>query len=421
MKRALAALLVATALPALAAPRQKVAVLDVRAVQGVQPGTATILTAIIAGDTAAAGYDVLSQADIAALIGFERQKKMLGCGDDSSCLAEIGGALGAEYVLSTQVGQIGSRFHLSLQLLDARKGTVVARVSTFSETTEDALAATAEKAVAQALAAAKERTAAAKPPPAAAVAAGAAAGAAATTSQASTPTASTTATSTPAATATPTAGEGAPDFKSKYYLEVRIGAGDNKVPMPTSPSREGFEGPPFNVRAGMTLAPEWAVELGFTVRKLRHSKGNLSFEQGGGIKRDYEVEDQASENLLDATGVWSPRGLRWFSFAASLGVASVKAKHTVFPTGALPPIPAPVTESWSGTVGHVGAEARFDYPIWKLMLGARVGVDGAKVGQEQVMPQDPFLTPPATSPSIPWLETGWVSCTYFDLSLRYVF
>lgn len=160
MKRALAALLVAASLPAAGAPRQKVAVLDVRAVQGVGAGTASILTAIIAGDTAGEGYDVMSQADIAALIGFEKQRQMLGCGDDSACLAEIGGALGVDYVISTQVGKIGSRFHISLQLLDARRQNVASRVSIFSETTEDALAEAAQRAVAQALSVAQGRRAA---------------------------------------------------------------------------------------------------------------------------------------------------------------------------------------------------------------------------------------------------------------------
>jgi hypothetical protein len=147
MKRALAALLVATALPALAASRQKVAVLDVRAVQGVQPGTATILTAIIAGDTAAAGYDVLSQADIGALIGFERQKKMLGCGDDSSCLAEIGGALGVDYILVGSLGAMGALFRLDLKLVDAKKARVRSRVGVTVDGNESKLVAAIQKAV----------------------------------------------------------------------------------------------------------------------------------------------------------------------------------------------------------------------------------------------------------------------------------
>ncbi len=133
------------------AARQKIAVLDVRAVQGVQPGTATILTAILVDDAARAGFDAISQADVSAMIGFEKQKKMLGCSEDSSCLAEIGGALGVEYVLSGQVGQIGSRYHLSFQLLDARKARVVGRAARFSDRDEDALAAAAQAAVAELL------------------------------------------------------------------------------------------------------------------------------------------------------------------------------------------------------------------------------------------------------------------------------
>jgi formylglycine-generating enzyme required for sulfatase activity len=156
-RRLAAALLAAAALPALAAlPR--VAVLDVRAVQGVQPGTATLLTMVIAGDTAKAGYDVLAQADIGTMIGFESQKKMLGCGADSNCLAEIGGALGTEYVLASQVGQLGSRYLLSLQLIESRKGIIVGRASTFCERTEDALADAAQASVAEVLAQAKGRS-----------------------------------------------------------------------------------------------------------------------------------------------------------------------------------------------------------------------------------------------------------------------
>jgi TolB-like protein len=152
-----AALFVSLPLAASAAApaRQKIAVLDVRSVQGVSPGTATILTAIVVDDTARGGYDVISQGDVAAMIGFEKQKRILGCGDDSSCLAEIGGALGVEFVLTGQVGQIGSRYHLSFQILDARKAKVVARSARFSDRNEDALANAAQACVGELLAAAR--------------------------------------------------------------------------------------------------------------------------------------------------------------------------------------------------------------------------------------------------------------------------
>lgn len=162
MRASLVAFLAALPLAASPAGRPKIAVLDVRAVQGVAPGTAAILTAIVV-DGAAKAFDVISQADVAALIGFEKQKQMMGCAEDSGCLAEIGGALGVDYVLSGQVGQIGSRYHLSLQILDSRKAKVVSRSARFSEAADDALAAAAQATVADLVAGVKGQ--AGVPPP----------------------------------------------------------------------------------------------------------------------------------------------------------------------------------------------------------------------------------------------------------------
>jgi len=146
-----AATLLLTAAPAAAPARPRVAVVDLKPVQGVQPGTAAVLTSIVVNDASRAGFDVISQADVATLLGVEKQKQMLGCSEDASCLAEIGGALGAEYVLSGQVGQIGSRYHVALQLLDAKKARVAARSAQFCEQSEDALAAAAQAALAELL------------------------------------------------------------------------------------------------------------------------------------------------------------------------------------------------------------------------------------------------------------------------------
>jgi TolB-like protein len=147
--------LLAAAAPATAAPRIKVAITEIRSVQGVAAGTATILSDIIVSEVARHGYDVISQSDITAMVGFERQKKVLGCSDDSSCLAEIGGALGVDYMLAGQVGQIGSRFRISLLLVDSRKAKVAARSAQFCEQNEDELARAAEATVGQLLAAAR--------------------------------------------------------------------------------------------------------------------------------------------------------------------------------------------------------------------------------------------------------------------------
>jgi TolB-like protein len=141
--------------PSRAAGRQRVAVLDLRAVHGVAPGTTSVLTAIVVDEAARGGLDVVSQADIMTMLGYEKQRRMLGCSDDA-CLAELGGALGADYVLSGQVGQIGSRHHLSVQLLDARRGKVIGRAARFSERNEDALADAAQQTVRALVAAARQ-------------------------------------------------------------------------------------------------------------------------------------------------------------------------------------------------------------------------------------------------------------------------
>lgn len=146
------ALLLALSLPGLvaAAPRARIAVMEIEPIQGVQAGTAAVLSNVAADDIARNGFDVMSRKDITNLLGFEKQRTMLGC-SDASCLAEIGGALGVDYMFTGQVGQIGSQYHLSLQLVDVRKARVAVRSSRFSERNEDALLRATREAIAGAL------------------------------------------------------------------------------------------------------------------------------------------------------------------------------------------------------------------------------------------------------------------------------
>lgn len=153
MLRLAALLIAAAATTAQAAPKTKVAVMEVKNVQGVAEGTATILTDIVVSEIARHGLDVVSKSDITAIVGFEKQKALLGCSDDSSCLAEIGGALGVDFMLTGQVGQIGSRFRLSLILVDVKKGKVAARAADFCDKNEDALANAAQARVKEIIAA----------------------------------------------------------------------------------------------------------------------------------------------------------------------------------------------------------------------------------------------------------------------------
>lgn len=140
--------------------RVKVAVMDVKNVQGVQEGTAVILTDIVVSEVAKQRVEVVSKGDISAMIGFEKEKQILGCSDDSKCLAEVGGALGVDYMLTGQVGLIGSRYRISLLLVDSKRAKVAARSARFCDRNEDALAQAAQETVAELMAAIPRREAA---------------------------------------------------------------------------------------------------------------------------------------------------------------------------------------------------------------------------------------------------------------------
>lgn len=68
-------------------------------------------------------FRIIGQDDVNAVLGFERQKELLGC-DETMCFAELGGALGADYLFSYRVGQVGSRWQLSGKLINIRQGKV---------------------------------------------------------------------------------------------------------------------------------------------------------------------------------------------------------------------------------------------------------------------------------------------------------
>lgn len=108
-------------------PTPKIAVLAVHADTGVSQGSANLLLEILTSDIQQSGkFDVISAADIAAMVGYERQKKLIGCTEES-CLSEIGSAIGADKVLDTSVGTIGNLRVLAIKLIDVKAGKVSRR------------------------------------------------------------------------------------------------------------------------------------------------------------------------------------------------------------------------------------------------------------------------------------------------------
>jgi len=96
----------------------------------VDRATVAIFTEALAGELRRRpGVSVLADSDVAALLGAERRRQLLAGCSDAGCLAELGGALGADRVVHGTVGRVGGSLLVNLATLDARRARGVASVS----------------------------------------------------------------------------------------------------------------------------------------------------------------------------------------------------------------------------------------------------------------------------------------------------
>jgi TolB-like protein len=131
--------------------RPKLAVLGIRAIS-VEQAKADLLSEV--GLTEASRFrslEIIGQSDIGAMLGLEKQRQLLGCKEDSACMAEIGGALGVDYMLVGSLGRMGNLLRLDLKLLDARKARVLERFGETVEGEEDRLLPAMQRGVAELL------------------------------------------------------------------------------------------------------------------------------------------------------------------------------------------------------------------------------------------------------------------------------
>ncbi len=107
----------------------KVVVLPLAPLGGVAADTAQLLGDALAGELRKRhGVSVLTQSDVSALLGVERTRQMLGC-SESGCMAEIGGALGADRVVHGSLGRVGTSLVVNLSALDPKRARTAASVS----------------------------------------------------------------------------------------------------------------------------------------------------------------------------------------------------------------------------------------------------------------------------------------------------
>jgi TolB-like protein len=111
------------------AEKPKLIVLDLTAA-GIDERVGSALSEAVTAEAAnRAVFQVISSKEVQTMLGVERQKQMVGCSEGSSCLTELGGALGARFVMSGSVARLGSSFQLSLQTFDTKTAQPVGRSS----------------------------------------------------------------------------------------------------------------------------------------------------------------------------------------------------------------------------------------------------------------------------------------------------
>ncbi|HEY3448308.1 MAG TPA: hypothetical protein VGK67_18270 [Myxococcales bacterium] len=122
------ALSLAAALLCTASGATKVARIPLPAGEGVNEKSAQAITDAITGEIRRVpGVKLITQDEIAALLGLERQKGLLGCSDEK-CISEIGGALGVDRLVTGRLSKLGETWMFNLKALDPNKATVVGQV-----------------------------------------------------------------------------------------------------------------------------------------------------------------------------------------------------------------------------------------------------------------------------------------------------
>jgi|TARA_B100001964_G_C14107993_1_gene542455 hypothetical protein len=95
---------------------------------GISEDVAKLLDEVLLGELQGAGFEALGSDDINAMLGLEQLKDAVAC-DAASCMTEIGGALGVDYLITGKIGLLDSAKLLTVKLIDVRQAKVLARAN----------------------------------------------------------------------------------------------------------------------------------------------------------------------------------------------------------------------------------------------------------------------------------------------------
>ena len=76
------------------------------------------------------GLQVITSSQIGSLLGFERQRTLLGCKEsNSSCMAELAAALGVDGVITGSVGKFDQTYQVNVSVVSSRDGRTLSAFS----------------------------------------------------------------------------------------------------------------------------------------------------------------------------------------------------------------------------------------------------------------------------------------------------
>jgi TolB-like protein len=121
--------LVSLAAAPLAAEDEKprLLVMNLEAAGGISEEDALTLTQLVTVEASDIGvFRTVSYKDLQTMVALEGDRQALGCAD-TSCLADLAGAIGARFVIYGRVSKLGSRTILQLNLIDSEAAKPLAR------------------------------------------------------------------------------------------------------------------------------------------------------------------------------------------------------------------------------------------------------------------------------------------------------
>ena len=123
-----------------AAAPEKVAVGELKGGSGVSKELPDVVADQLIVELQQRGFEVTSSKDIAAQLGHDRERQLLGCSSDTSCLAEVGAALDVAFIVTGSIAKVGNSLALSINAVNTHKSSATRHYATrIKPATEEAV------------------------------------------------------------------------------------------------------------------------------------------------------------------------------------------------------------------------------------------------------------------------------------------